>query len=206
MRILLIGPPASGKGTVGRLLGNYLGIPVLSVGKFLRSIPKQHEHYEMINDVMRKGDLVPNDILGKMLAQEIKDSRYENGFVIEGWLRQITDLDHFDPKPDYVLLLNVSKETSRKRILDRRVCQAQGHTYNLTYNPPKTDGVCDIDGSPLITREDDNEETLEKRWKIHEETTVKTIDYYRKLGKLIDVSTEEVPDKIFADIKNKLNI
>ncbi|MFC1756090.1 adenylate kinase family protein [Patescibacteria group bacterium] len=206
MRILLIGPPASGKGTVGRLLGNYLNIPVLSVGKYLRSVPKEHEHYEMINDVMRKGELVPNHILGKMLDEEIQDSRYENGVIIEGWLRQISDLDYFDPKPDYALLLNVSKETSKYRILNRRVCKEQGHTYNLTFNPPKEDGLCDIDGSELTIREDDNEEILEKRWKIHEETTIKTIDHFRKLGKLIDVSTEETPDKIFEDIKKKLSI
>ena len=206
MRILLIGPPASGKGTVGRLLGDYLNIPVLSVGKFLRGIPKEHKHYEMINDVMRKGDLVPNHILGKMLTEEIQDSRYKDGVIIEGWLRQISDLDYFDPKPDYVLLLSISKETSRERILNRRVCAAHGHTYNLVYNPPRNEGVCDIDGSVLIVRDDDNEETLEKRWRIHEEKTIKTIEHYKKFGKLVDVSTEETPDKIFEEIKKKLNI
>ena len=206
MRILLIGPHASGKGTVGRLLGHYLNIPVLSVGKYLRSIPKEHEYYEMINDVMRKGELVPNHILGKMLTEEIKDSRYGNGVIIEGWLRQISDLDYFDPKPDYVLLLKVSKDTSKYRTLNRRVCKEHGHTYNLTFNPPKVAGVCDIDGSALVTREDDNEETLEKRWKIYEEKTSKTIDHFKELGKLVDVSTEESPDKIFEDIKKKLSI
>ena len=206
MRILLIGPPASGKGTVGRLLGNYLNIPILSMGKYLRSIPKEHEHYEMINEAMRKGELVPNHILGNMLKEEIKDSRYENGVIIEGWLRQLSDLDYFDPKPDYVLLLHVSKETSKYRTLNRKVCKKQGHTYNLTYNPPKEEGICDIDGSELVIREDDNEEVLEKRWKIHEDLTTKTIEYYKKLGKLVDVSTEDVPDKIFEDIKKKLSI
>jgi len=206
MRILLIGPPASGKGTVGRLIGNYLNIPVLSVGKYLRSIPKEHEHYKMINDVMRKGELVPNNILGKMLTKEIQDSRYENGVIVEGWLRQISDLDHFDPEPDYVLQLNVSKETSKRRTLNRRVCTEHGHTYNLSYNPPKNEGVCDIDGSPLVVREDDNEETLERRWRIYEEKTSVTIEHFRKLGKLVDVSTEETPEKIFEDIKKKLSI
>lgn len=204
MRILLLGPPASGKGTIGRLLGGYFNIPVLSVGKYLRSVTEASPNYDLIQEVMAKGELFPNKMLGKMLSDLIKDSRYENGYIVEGWGRQLSDLKHFDPKPHLVILLNVSKETSWERISNRRVCIAQGHTYNLLFNPPKIEGKCDIDGSELVMRKDDNKDTFERRWEIHNNSTAKTIDYYRKKGKLVEISAENTPAGIFDDIKNKI--
>ena len=204
MRILLLGPPASGKGTIGRLLSDYFNIPVISVGKFLRGITPDSSHYELVQEVMAKGELVPNDLLGKILSDKVKDSRYENGYIVEGWGRQLSDLKYFDPDPHVVILLDVTKKTSWERTSNRRVCKAQGHTYNYLYNPPKKEGKCDIDGSELIIRTDDNKETFERRWEVHQQNTTKTIDYYRKKGKLVEISAESSPAQIFADIKQKL--
>jgi len=205
MRILLLGPPASGKGTIGRMLSDYFNIPILSVGKFLREIEETSPHYNLVQTIMSKGELVPNDLLGGMLSNIVKDSRYENGYIVEGWGRQLSDLNYFDPKPNFVISLKVSKETSWERISNRRVCQAQGHTYNLIYNPPENEDTCDIDGSPLIRRADDNREVFETRWQVHQSSTSETIAFYKKLGKLVEVSAENRPDIIMEDIKQKLD-
>lgn len=197
MKILLLGPPASGKGTIGRMLGEHFNIPVLSVGKFLRSIPEDSKHYKQVQEIMSRGDLVPNDILGKMLSDMINDYRYENGFIVEGWGRQVSDLKYFDPEPDVVLLLEVQKEVSWDRISNRRVCEVHGHTYNLNFDPPQNEGVCDIDGSKLVKRGDDNRKTFEKRWEVHETSTVESIEHYSNQGKLIRLDASKKPQEIF---------
>jgi len=205
MTTLLLGPPASGKGTIGRMISRELNLPLVSVGKLLREIPKSSIWHAPIQEAMDKGELAPNSILGGFLAEVTKDSRYENGYILDGWVRQLTDLSYFDPEPDFVILLNISLETSQKRVLSRRVCRKGSHTYNLISNPPKKEGICDIDGSELISRDDDNIEVLEHRWEVYKENTLEVIDHYRSLGKLKEISAEGTPKSIFISIMEELN-
>ena len=204
MVILLMGPPASGKGTIGKLLSEHLDLPLVSMGKILRDLPEGSLWYEPIREAMERGELASNSILGGFLTEITKDSRYERGYILDGWLRQMSDMEYFDPKPDLVLYLNVSFETSRERTLSRRICEQGGHTYNLISNPPQKEGVCDIDGSRLMSREDDTEEVLKHRWEIFEQQTLDVIEYYRGQDKVKEILAEGTPETIFEQVKNKM--
>ncbi len=205
MKVLLLGPPAGGKGTIGRMLSKELDLPLISVGKMLREISQDSIWYTPIQEAMDKGDLASNSILGGFLTEVVKDSRYEKGYILDGWVRQLSDLDYFDPKPNVVLLLNISKETSQKRVLSRRVCKKGDHTYNIIYNPPQKEGICDVDGSNLVSRDDDTVAVLGHRWEIYTENTTKVIEYYKRLGCLKEVSAEELPQSIFKKALLELN-
>lgn len=205
MKILLLGPPASGKGTIGKILSKEVGLPLISVGKMLREIPRDSIWYTPIQEAMDQGDLASNSILGGFLSEVVKDSRYENGYILDGWVRQLSDLEYFDPKPDVVLFLNISMKTSQKRVLSRRVCEKGDHTYNLVYNPPQQEGICDFDGSKLIRRDDDTVEILEHRWEIYKENTLKVIKHYKMLGSLKEISAEGLPQSIFKTVLEELN-
>lgn len=204
MVIILIGPPASGKGTISRLLSQEFDLPLISVGKMLRDIPPDSIWYEPIKQAMDKGELASNRLLGGFLSEVVKDSHYERGYILDGWARQLSDLDHFDPDPDAVVFLNVSYKTSKDRILSRRVCERGDHTYNLISKPPKKEGVCDVDGSKLLVRDDDTEEVLEHRWEVFNNKTTKVIKHFRDLGKLVEVVAEGRPQSIFAETLEKL--
>jgi len=204
MVILLIGPPASGKGTIGKMLSQYLGLSLVSLGKILREIPQDSLWHEPIRQAMDQGELASNSILGGFLTEIVKDSRYESGYVLDGWLRQMSDLEFFDPKPDLVLFLNVSFETSLERTLSRRICEQGGHTYNLISNPPQKEGICDVDGSRLVSRDDDTEEVLKHRWQIFTQRTVEVIEHYKAKGVVKEISAEGTPESIFKQVKDKM--
>lgn len=206
MIFLLIGPPASGKGTISKLLSQKTGLPIINVGKILRDIPKDSIWHQPIQEAMDKGELASNSIIGGFLDEITKDSRYENGYILDGWARQLSDLDHFDPRPDKVIFLNINFETSKKRIMSRRVCEKGEHTYNLISDPPLKEGVCDVDGSKLIKREDDSPEVLEHRWEIYRDDTLEVIDQYRDQGVLFEVDASAAPEEIFEYIENNLNL
>lgn len=204
MKILFIGPPASGKGTISRLLSKELNLPLVSTSKLLKEIPKDSPWFEPIRTAMDQGILAPNTVVGKILENEINHSRYEKGYILDGWIRQLSDLNQFDPHPDSVIYLYVDKETSRKRVLGRRVCQKEGHLYNLHSKPPKKEGICDIDGSPLVIRHDDNNEVFKQRYHEFVEKTLPAIEYFRKAGVLIEVEAEDKPQKVFSKVLSKL--
>lgn len=205
MRILLIGAPASGKGTIGKLLSEKLNLPLINTGKLLRSIPKKSTWYQEVNDDMKNGRMVSSTIVGGMLQEEVLKEEYKYGYILDGWVRQRKDLNHFDPEPDIVIYLSINKETSVNRIVNRYECIQNRHSYNLLLNPPKEKGICDLDKSKLIKRTDDSKEILDQRWQIFENETLFAIEDYKNEGKLIVVnSTKGTPKEIFEQTMDKL--
>jgi adenylate kinase len=204
MKILFIGPPASGKGTMSRMLSKELDLPLINTGELLREVPKDSIWYQPIHEAMDKGFLAPNSIVGGMLQEHTDDSRYEKGYILDGWVRQLSDLAHFDPQPDKVIYLKISKETSKERIIHRRVCEKNGHTFNLVSLPPQKNGICDFDGSKLIRRGDDNKDVFEKRYREFENKTLSVIEFYRKQGKVVEINGERTPEEVFTKILEEL--
>ena len=206
MKILLIGPPASGKGTIGSLLSERLKIPVISVGKLLRSIDPRSPYYEGIKKSMDRGDLAPNNIVGKILEKRVQEKDCIRGFILDGWARQLSDLDFFNPGFDLVLLLKISAEISIRRIAGRRECKVDGSIFNIYSNPPKKPGICDLCGAILIQRDDDKEEVVTKRLQNYEEKTVPSLDLFRKMGILTEVNGDKPPEDVFTDTVSALGI
>jgi len=206
MKILLIGPPASGKGTIGILLSERLKIPIISVGKLLRSINPRSPYYVGIKESIDRGDLAPNNIVGKILEKRVQDKDCLRGYILDGWVRQLSDLDYFNPRFDLVLLLRISAEVSMRRIVGRRECKVDGSIYNIFTNPPINPGICDLCGATLVQREDDKEEIVLKRLENYKEKTSPSLELFRKMGILTEVNGDKSPEEVFADTVSALGI
>lgn len=196
MKLLLLGAPASGKGTFGKILSDRLYLPIISSGVILREMDPQHPRYEEVQQTMLLGTLVDQKLLKELLTERTSRPDCANGFILEGWGRKMIDIELFNPGFDHVVHYVISKELAFKRITGRRSCPEDGSVYNIHTNPPKIEGKCDVCGAQLVQREDDNEETLNKRYEVFEQDTTQVIEFFRNQGNLIEVSGEGVPEEI----------
>lgn len=206
MKLLLIGPQGSGKGTQGEMLGKYLNVPLISTGQVLRNIPEDSPWYKEINDLMKRGELVTQDKVASLLKERTSKEDCANGYIIDGWGRKSIDLDHFNPNFDKVLFIDIPVEESIKRIVSRRTCRNCGAVFNVDTMPPKVEGVCDKCGGPVVQREDDTEEAVNKRLSIFYTDTKEVIERFISEGKLVRVDGNKSPDLVFEDVKKALNI
>jgi len=206
MKILLMGPQGSGKGTIGEMLSKKMEIPLVSVGDILRDVPKTHPRYQELQDSMDKGMLAPYDLVAELLKDRVSKDDCKNGYVLDGWCRSLGNLEYFDPKPDKVILLNISRETSVRRLGSRRTCEVCGSVFNIISVPPKNPDVCDKCGGKLIQRDDDTEEAVNKRLDIYYSETQEVIDYYKSKGILLEVDGQPSPDVVFQNVLKALDI
>lgn len=206
MKLLLIGPAGSGKGTIGEMLSESSSIPILSVGQMLREIPKNHFWYEQINRQMEKGELVDQANVASLLRDRLSNDDYKNGFILDGWFRSMEDVKFFDPGFDKAVYLDIPKEESIKRLSSRRTCEECGDVYNIYYNPPKVEGKCDECGGKLVQRDDDTSDGINERLDIFEEETKKVINYLKKKEILVEIDGVGTPQEIFERVKKALGI
>lgn len=212
MRLLLIGPPNAGKGTQAQLLTKWFGIPHISTGNILReNIASDSALGKEVKSFVEAGKLVPDELVMKLVADTVEQLDLDRGFLFDGYPRNIVQAESFDQlleslgKPiDAVVLLSVEENILVKRATGRRVCSGCGQTYHVTYQPPKTSGVCDKCGGDLIFRKDDQAETVLDRLDIYKKQTRPLVNYYDQVGKLVRVDGSLSPDQVFEQIKNAL--
>ena len=187
MVLLLFGPPGSGKGTQSRLITNWLGIPAISTGDMLRAeIQAGTELGNAARSIMASGGLVSDDLVNKMLARRVAQPDCQRGFLLDGYPRTLQQAEYFDalvkerglPKP-IILHLDVPTDALIGRLTSRRQCPKCGRIYNLLHQPPKKAGVCDDDGTPLVTRKDDQEDVVRDRLRTYDELTRPVLAYYQ---------------------------
>jgi adenylate kinase len=200
MKILLIGPLGSGKGTQGEMLSKHLNIPSISIGAALRALPTTSPYYEQVQSDLKAGKLASVDIAGEILKEETAKPEYKNGFIFDGWGRRLADLQKFDPGFDKVFYINISMQESIRRLSARWTCENCGKIYNTITMPPKVAGVCDVCRGKLVQREDDKEEAIKKRLEIFNTETKEVIDYFKKQGSLIEINGEQSPESVSKDI------
>lgn len=205
MKILMMGPPGSGKGTVGEKLSRYLTIPIVSVGQLLRTIPDDHIWKKEIAEAHALGKLAPNHLVAALLRDELQKEKYANGYILDGWGRQISDLEVFDPGFDKVILLCIMPATSINRITARRTCSKCGKIYNLVTAPPKTAGICDVCGGKLVQRNDETAEAMQTRLQSYAAQTLPVIEYLKKAGILLEIDGEGSPDEVFNLVSTALS-
>ncbi|WP_020395458.1 adenylate kinase [Thiolinea disciformis] len=197
MRIVLLGAPGSGKGTQAQRLTKLYNIPQISTGDLLRAaVSTGTELGKQAKQAMDAGNLVSDEIVLGMIRERLQASDTENGFILDGFPRNLSQADSLDKllaelgQPlDTGLLIDVDFDILMKRLTGRLSCKQCSTVYNRYFSPPKVDGVCDVCGSTeLYHRADDNEETIGNRLEVYEKNTAPLIDYYDKQNKLIRIN------------------
>ncbi len=200
MRLILLGAPGSGKGTIAGEISKKFGISHVSTGDLFRKNIKGNTALgQEAQAYMEKGELVPDELTIRMLEDRFSEADIENGFLLDGFPRNIAQADALqellqgrDEKLDVALNVFVPYDIIKERISGRRICSNCGAAFNIYFDKPKNEGVCDNCNSELTQRSDDNEETVVKRLQTYEEQTKPLIEYYENLGilKTVDNSGE----------------
>ncbi|MCX7778971.1 MAG: nucleoside monophosphate kinase [Patescibacteria group bacterium] len=206
MKIALIGPPASGKGTQAELLAQKFKIPLISSGNLFRwHIKNKTELGRKVEPVINQGKLVSDSLTNQIIKEEIDKTK--NSFILDGYPRTIHQAIFLDSitNLDYILEIWISDQEVLNRLTLRRVCQC-GKTYHLVYNPPKNEGVCDECERTLFIREDDEKEKILKRLEIYHQESEPLIDFYQKRGILVKINGEQPIQNVFQEILRKLKV
>jgi len=210
--LIFLGPPGAGKGTQARAVSKELGVPHISTGDILREAGRKKTGLGLAAKTrMDKGDLVPDDVMCRIVEERLSELDCREGAILDGFPRTLGQAQFLDQllqqrEGDGALLLNLQLEPTQviKRLTGRRVCSECGEIYNIYLNPPHQDGVCNKDGSELFQRPDDNEDAIRQRLLAYERETVPLIDYYRRKNALHDIDGNGEPEAITERLLNFL--
>ncbi len=215
MKLILLGAPGAGKGTVAKMLTAIDGSVQISTGDILRGAVKEGtELGKKAQEYMNRGDLVPDDLIMGIMEARLQEPDCANGFLLDGFPRTIPQaealkalLDRLGIQLDMVVNLDVPREVILDRLTTRRTCSNPEcqEIYNVKSKPPKQEGVCDKCGSPVIQRDDETEEAISKRLDTYNEKTAPLADFYRKEGMLVDIPATS-SEVVVNTIKEKLGI
>jgi adenylate kinase len=202
--VVLLGPPGAGKGTQAERLSESLGVPHISTGNLFREHLKNMTELGRAADVfISKGQLVPDDVTIRMLRERFTGADCAAGVILDGFPRTIPQAEALDKllcecEGDLtaVLYIDVPREVPVQRLSGRRVCQAHGHVYHIDLQPPAVAGICDLDGSELLHRSDDQAETVKKRIDVYYEQTTPLIEYYEERGLLRRIDGNQPIDTV----------
>ena len=187
MRLILLGAPGAGKGTQATFICQAYGIPQISTGDMLRAAVKAGTEMGLAaKKVMDAGGLVGDDIIIGLVKERITHADCAKGFLFDGFPRTIPQADALKEagvKLDCVLEIDVPFDAIIERMSGRRAHVASGRTYHVKFNPPKVEGIDDVTGEPLIQRDDDKEDTVEKRLEVYSAQTRPLVDYYAQWAK-----------------------
>ena len=208
MKIIMLGAPGAGKGTQAQRIAEKYGIPHISTGDIFRAnIKNGTELGKKAKAFMDQGLLVPDELTVDLVMDRIKQDDCENGFVLDGFPRTIPQaealtaaLEKINEKMDYAIDVDVPDENIVNRMSGRRACLNCGATYHIVSIPTKVEGICDRCGQPVVLRDDDKPETVQKRLTVYHEQTQPLIDYYKKQSILKTVDGTQPMEKVFADI------
>ena len=204
MNMILLGAPGAGKGTQAELLTKKLSIPAISTGNMLReAMANGSELGQKVKKFMDEGSLVPDAVIMDIVAERVAQPDCKNGFILDGVPRTLSQAEAIDAKGiaiDHVVSLEVDDASIRDRMSGRRVCTHCGASYHIVNNPPKTEGICDLCGSQVAIRKDDEPATVQHRLDVYHASTEILKDYYAKQGKLRLISGDQTIQSIFGDI------
>jgi adenylate kinase len=212
LNLVLLGPPGSGKGTQGERLNEDLRLPYYATGDILRgAVREETELGRTAKEYMDRGDLVPDEVIVGVIAERIDSSEALDGFILDGFPRTTPQAEALDAKltelgraVTAVVLIDVSDDEVVRRLGGRRTCEANGHVFHVEFEPPKEEGVCDIDGSALIVRDDDKPEVIRKRLETYHEKTEPLVSYYDSRSVLRRIDGESAPEEVAEQIRRTL--
>ena len=209
LNLILLGPPGSGKGTQGERLQEDFRLPYYATGDILRAAVKDGtEIGKQAKEFMERGDLVPDEVIIGVIAERVQQEEAADGFILDGFPRTVPQAEALGQKMKELgreltaaILIDVSEDEVVRRLGGRRTCeQNPSHIYHVEFDPPKEEGVCDIDGGKLIVRDDDKPEVIKNRLKQYQEKTEPLIEYYEERGILNHVNGAQSPDEVEESI------
>ncbi len=205
MNIILIAPPAAGKGTHSALLKERYGLSHISTGDLLREVAS---HDKDLSDKLSRGELITDEIVFKLLEDKIINLKSDKGHIFDGFPRTLSQaeeldkiLNKYNQKVDVVIYLDIDKEVAMKRTLGRLTCSNCGEIYNIYRDTFKVENHCNKCNSELTKRQDDNEETFNKRFDTYLEKTQPLIDYYKNRNLLRNVKCQPNKEETFVLIE-----
>lgn len=207
MKIVITGPPGSGKGTYSKRMSQEFGIPHINIGNLLREeIEKGTERGNKIADKINDGNLATPEIVEEMLDERLSKDDCSSGFILDGYPRTLEQARNLKDRVelDAVIWLNVSKDVIVKRLSKRRVCEECGELYHLENIPPEEDGLCDKCHGKLYQREDDKPDSIEKRLKVFKRKTEDVLEYYEDDNNCPLIVIDDYNDRDVEDVVNEI--
>jgi adenylate kinase len=213
LRVVFFGPPGAGKGTQARLLEQKFGACQVSTGEILRRAAREQSALgKQAADYLDRGDLVPDQVMVRLVAERLREPDCRSGFILDGFPRTLTQADELEQMLDgtglaleSALCLQASNDVIIKRLSGRRTCKQCGSLHHLVFNPPARPGICDRCGGELYQREDDREEMIAARLRVYENQTAPLKEYYSKRGLLKEIdgvgSVEEVGKRVLKAVE-----
>ena len=208
MNIILMGLPGAGKGTQASEIVKKFPIPHISTGDmFRKAIKDETDLGKEAKSYMDRGELVPDEVTVGIVKERISEDDAKKGFLLDGFPRTIDQAEalnsimaELDRNIDAVINIEVPEEELMNRLTGRRICENCGTTYHLVFNPPKVDGICDIDGGKLYQREDDNPETVSNRLSVNVKQSKPILEYYNNKGVLKNIDGSKDIDEVTNDV------
>lgn len=208
--VLLMGPPAAGKGTQASALTEYLGLPHISTGDLFRDNIRNHTEVGVLaKTYIDEGKLVPDQVVMKMLFQRIDQSDCKSGYILDGFPRTVDQAEALDQRLGknhevVVLNLNVDDGVLLERITGRLVCKVCSKPHHKVYTPPRKENVCDACEGPLYQRDDDTAEVFKKRLEVYRTQTSPLIAHYGKKGLLRQIDSDASQEQVFNQVIESL--
>jgi adenylate kinase len=207
MRLIFLGAPGAGKGTVASAIGKELGLPQVSTGDLFREAVKNGTELGLrVKGIMEKGELVPDELTVALVRERLGRPDTAKGYILDGFPRtipQAQDLGSFQ-RIDAAVNFQCGDEVVVQRLSGRRVCRSCGAIYHVQNMPPRQEGVCDRCGGELYIRDDDRIESIRNRLRVYREQTEPLIGYYRGRGLLHDIDSEQNVEKSLAQLRKLL--
>ena len=208
MRVVLLGPPGAGKGTQAKQLAHVAGVPHVASGDLFRQHQEEGTELGRIaKGYMEKGELVPDEVVIRMVLERIHGPDTEDGYILDGFPRTLEQAEALDEALgkdgatiDLVPLVEVGQEELVRRLAGRWLCSRCQTPYHEETAPPAQPGVCDVCGGPLYQRPDDRAEAVSRRLEVYQEQTALLVEYYQRQGKLRKVNGQQEIDKVAADL------
>jgi len=211
MKVILLGPPGAGKGTIAKALMQHDGSVQISTGDILRAaIAAGTTLGKQVEAAMAAGNLVTDELIMDIMEQRLQEEDCQQGYLLDGFPRTIPQaealkalLAKLGETLDCVLELDIPRDVIVDRLTTRRTCNNCGEIYNIKSKPPRVEGVCDVCGSDIVQRDDETEEAIENRLQVYNQQTAPLVDFYRNDGLLVSVPSSDL-EPVMQAIQQRL--